>query len=95
MSQENDGREPCVMQARRLSSGTIGSLTGLKWYTTIDRARDEFVAYCRRHSEFKDWRLAWKSFAAQRKDYHGTCNERAKGLVVKAVESAKAKSSSR
>ena len=56
-----------VTDARRLSSGTIATLTGLRSYTDIDRVRNKFLMFIQSaqasdpncYSNYKD---AWKCF---------------------------------
>lgn len=50
-------------QARRLSSGTIATLTGLRFYRDIDAIRAEFVTFCDGlNPKPKKWQHAWDKF---------------------------------
>lgn len=57
--------ETLLEQARRLSSGTLATLTGKTLYTEIDEIRLEFIEFCEENSDkFKTWQPAWWSFIA-------------------------------
>lgn len=51
-----------VEDVRSLSSGTIGSLIGSKWYAEIDLAHQEFVAFVIENPSFDRWQFAWLAF---------------------------------
>lgn len=53
--------ETLIEQARRLSSGTVATLTGEKRYTDIDRIRADFVTFCAGRKDEK-WQDAWAEF---------------------------------
>jgi len=53
--------ETLIEQARRLSSGTIATLTGENRYVHIDRIRADFVTFCEGRSDEK-WQDAWAEF---------------------------------
>ena len=58
-----DMLEPVAVQARRLSSGTISTLTGEKLYTIIDEIRQLFVEFCETLPYPCDkWQDAWARF---------------------------------
>jgi hypothetical protein len=55
--------EPVAVQARRLSSGTIASLTGETKYVVIDEIRDLFTEFCESLPYPCDkWQDAWERF---------------------------------
>lgn len=55
-----------VEQARALSSGTFGSLTGFSRYDQVDPVRVAFVLWCVAHeAEFETWQPAWRVFWAE------------------------------
>ena len=50
-------------QARRLSSGTIATLTSLRSYRDIDAIRAEFVTFCDgMENPPEKWQHAWDQF---------------------------------
>ena len=56
-----------VADARALSSGTLGGLTGLRSYVAIERVQEAFVAYCEQLSALDAdgvWQAAWSEFWA-------------------------------
>lgn len=56
--------ETLVEQARRLSSGTIATLTNEKRYVVIDAIRADFVAFCQmlKPGSADTWQKAWGWF---------------------------------
>lgn len=55
--------EPLVVQARQLSSGTIATLTGERFYVRIDVIRQQFVEFCESMEHPCDkWQHAWIRF---------------------------------
>lgn len=57
--------ETLNQQARRLSSGTIATLTKLRRYSDIDRVRAQFVTFCDiLENPPKIWQDAWALFVA-------------------------------
>ena len=51
-------------QARRLSSGTIATLTGLRNYDEIEDVRNWFIEYIQETSDNSEtWQQAWKRFS--------------------------------
>ena len=57
--------ETLVEQARRLSSGTIASLTGQTKYVEIDKIRADFTAWCE-GQPYQKWQDAWEHYNAKR-----------------------------
>lgn len=52
-----------VLDALQLSSGTIGTLTGMSLYTQIDEVQAEFVRYCEVGGFlYGTWQRAWEDF---------------------------------
>jgi hypothetical protein len=49
-------------QARRLSSGTIASLTGERTCEAVDAIRLDFMQFCE-ESQVKTWIIAWQQYA--------------------------------
>lgn len=58
-----DPRGTLVSQASSLASGTIATLTGLRQYSQIDRARASFVEFCEENEgRYDSWIPAWTHF---------------------------------
>ncbi len=60
-------RERLIVDARTLSSDTIGSLTGRNCYADIERIQAGFVSWCAGfHSDYPDgfetWQAAWDAY---------------------------------
>lgn len=54
--------------ARGLSSGTLGSLTGKSKYKDIEKIQNDFVKFSMKNkSKYKDWHTAWKAYWGQSK----------------------------
>lgn len=52
-----------LTQARDLSSGTLGSLTGFSNYDQIYVVRLEFIEFCEENStKYQTWAAAWNAF---------------------------------
>lgn len=50
-------------QARLLSSGTIGSMTGKHLYSEIEKIQADFTDFCEENENvYKIWQEAWKVF---------------------------------
>ena len=56
-----------LRECRQLSSGTIATLTGSRFYEEVDGWRDDFCAYVRAYSKkrpsWASWMDAWNEFA--------------------------------
>lgn len=66
--------EPLVRQASQLSSGTVATLTGERFYVRIDAIRVRFVEFCENMPNRCDtWQEAWGQFRATAYEFgHGT-----------------------
>lgn len=53
--------ESIIEQARRLSSGTLASLTSKTSYATLDAIRVEFIEFCE-ETTFRTWQPAWRAY---------------------------------
>ena len=64
--------ETLIEQARRLSSGTIATLTGSTCYDDIEQTQARFVEFCQDWQpmeQFKTWQEAWRVFAESLEDH--------------------------
>ncbi len=52
-----------VKAAASLSGGTLATLTGLRKYADLDKARADFTAFCAANvGKFENWAQAWEAF---------------------------------
>lgn len=64
--------ETVTHQARTLSDGTYGTLTGLRRYDELDKVRERFIQFCESHEmsgTFKTWQGAWRVFKETLQDH--------------------------
>jgi hypothetical protein len=54
------------MEARTLSSGTVGALTGARSYATIEAIQWDFIQFVDLHAaEYGTWIEAWRAYTQQ------------------------------